>query len=246
MKTFFSPDARVELRLGGPYEVLFNPQAPAGSRGCEGCRVLSNVPEEMHSFTWSAPPDFPELRWQKTFVVVQLSDAGAGQTRVRLTHAGWREGAEWDKLHAYFDKAWGFVLGNLQKRFESGPLWPAPKGAPAATAPAARKHYVYYVRPARAGFLKQATPAEEKAMGEHVAYIKGLLSQGRLVLAGPSFEPTQYPESALALDLAPPGLVVFEAEGDEEARRVLEGDPAVKAGVFKGQVNPFKLSFSRD
>jgi uncharacterized protein YndB with AHSA1/START domain/uncharacterized protein YciI len=244
VKTFFSPGAKVELRPGGAYEVYFAPEAPVGSRGCDGCRVLSYVPEEMLSFTWSAPPDFPELRWQRTFVVVQLADAGAGQTRVKLTQGGWREGAEWDKLHAYFDKAWGFVLGNLQKRFESGPVWPAAKQA--AASEAKRKHYVYYIRPARAGFFKKTTPAEDKAMGEHVAYIKGLLSQGRLVLAGPSFEPTQYPEgSGLALDLPAPGIVVFEAEGDAEARSIMEGDPAVKAGVFKAQVNPFNLAFSR-
>lgn len=82
-------------------------------------------------------------------------------------------------------------------------------------------------------------------MEGHVAYIKSLLSQGRLVLAGPSFEPTQYPENALALEQMPPGIVIFEAESDEEARRIMEGDPAVKAGVFKAQVNPFTLSFSR-
>jgi uncharacterized protein YndB with AHSA1/START domain/uncharacterized protein YciI len=245
VRTFFSPAAHVELKPGGRYEILFDPSAPRGAQGCEGCRVLSYVPEELLSFSWSAPPSFPELRWQKTFVVVQLADAGAGQTRVKLTQAGWREGAEWDKLYDYFGKAWPMVLGNLRKRFETGPLWPQPKEAQAA-APVARKHYVYYIRPARAGFFKQTTPAEEKVMGEHVAYIKGLLGQGRLVLAGPSFEPTHSPEgSALALDMAPPGIVVFEAEGDEEARRIMEGDPAVKAGVFKAQVNPFKLSFSR-
>jgi len=245
-RTFFAPDARIELRLGGPYEVYFNPKAPVGSRGCEGCRVLSYAPEEMVSFTWSAPPDQPETRWQRTFVVVQLADAGQGRTKVRLTHGGWKEGAEWDQTYAYFDKAWNFVLGNLQKRFESGPLFPAA----AAPAPAtARKHYVYFLRPARAGFFKQPTPDEEKAMSEHVRYIKQLLAEGRLVLAGPAFDPPQYPEDnprAIALEMPTPGVAVFEAENDDEARRILEGDPAVKSGVFKGRVNPFKLAFWRE
>ena len=31
------------------------------------------------------------------------------------------EGGEWDKTFAYFDRAWEGVLGNLKKRFESGP-----------------------------------------------------------------------------------------------------------------------------
>lgn len=42
-------------------------------------------------------------------------------TRVTLHHTGWGEGGEWDLAHAYFDRAWGGVLGNLKKRFEKGP-----------------------------------------------------------------------------------------------------------------------------
>ncbi|HSP76957.1 MAG TPA: SRPBCC domain-containing protein, partial [Myxococcaceae bacterium] len=243
-RTFLAPDARIELRLGGAYELYFAPEAPVGSRGCDGCRVLSWVPEEMVSFTWSAPPSLPETRWQRTFVVVRLDDAGEGRTRVRLTHGGWKEGAEWEKTYAYFDKAWDFVLGNLKKGLESGKVIPAAATAPAL---AARKHYVYFIRPARAGFFKEPTEGERTALSEHVRYIKQLLAEGRLVMAGPAFDPPQYPEgNALALELPTPGLVVFEAEDDEEARRILEADPAVKAGVFKGRVNPFKLSFWRE
>ena len=32
-----------------------------------------------------------------------------------------REGGEWDKAYDYFSKAWPYLLGNLKKRFESGP-----------------------------------------------------------------------------------------------------------------------------
>jgi hypothetical protein len=44
------------------------------------------------------------------------------ETRVRLTHTGWGDGGEWDKAYAYFDRAWGNVLANLQKRFADGPI----------------------------------------------------------------------------------------------------------------------------
>jgi hypothetical protein len=47
---------------------------------------------------------------------------GERQVRLALTHIGWGEGGEWDKAYAYFDRAWGNVLGNLKKRFESGPV----------------------------------------------------------------------------------------------------------------------------
>ena len=46
----------------------------------------------------------------------------AKSTRVTLHHVGWGEGGEWEQAYAYFDRAWGNVLANLRKRFESGPI----------------------------------------------------------------------------------------------------------------------------
>ena len=43
-------------------------------------------------------------------------------TRVRLHHVGWGDGGEWDQAHGYFTRAWGQVLGQLRRRFESGPI----------------------------------------------------------------------------------------------------------------------------
>jgi uncharacterized protein YndB with AHSA1/START domain len=62
--TFFAPKARIELTLGGRYELYFDLEAPKGSQGGEGCRVLSFLPMEMLSFEWNAPPEFPEVRKQ--------------------------------------------------------------------------------------------------------------------------------------------------------------------------------------
>jgi len=45
-----------------------------------------------------------------------------GGTEVNMTHIGWGEGGEWDQAYAYFDRAWGNVLNNLQKRFVEGPV----------------------------------------------------------------------------------------------------------------------------
>lgn len=127
--TFFAPKARLELRLEGPFEMLFAPELPAGSQGSEGCTVLSFLPGRMLSFTWNAPPKFPAVRngGEHTFVVVELEPQGAGRTKVTLTHLGWREGAEWDQVYAYFDSAWEVVLARLAHRFEKGALnWADP------------------------------------------------------------------------------------------------------------------------
>jgi uncharacterized protein YndB with AHSA1/START domain len=123
-QAFFAPKVEIELHPGGKYEVWFMPSAPEGKRGAEGLQVLSLLPERMFSFDWSFPPAVPDLResGERTWVVIELADAPEGQTRVRLTQLGWKEGASWDAGYAYFDKAWDFVLGNLVTRFESGPL----------------------------------------------------------------------------------------------------------------------------
>lgn len=121
-QTFFAPRVDVELARGGRYEVWFAPDAPAGQRGAEGLHVLAYVPNEMFAFEWSAPPAFPEIRKQgaSTFVVVQLAPVDARHTRVTLSHLGWGSGGDWPKVQAYFDKAWGVVLGRLQTRFARG------------------------------------------------------------------------------------------------------------------------------
>lgn len=246
--TFFAPAARIELRPGGPYELFVVPDAPEGQRGGEGCRVLSYVPNEVLSFTWNAPPSFPELRFQRTFVVVQLSDAGKGKTRVKLTHGGWKDGERWEALRAYFDKAWGDVLGNLEKRYTKGPVFPGTTRQASAVAPAVRKTYVYYVTPARAGFEEKPTPDEERVLAEHVAHIKSLQASGRLLFAGPSIGTPQLPRpggKALPFVGLPDttGIVVFEAKDDAEALATLEADPAVREGVFRGRVSPFSAAF---
>ena len=126
IKTFFSSDAKVELTIGGPFEIYFLLDAPRGSRGSEGCRVLSYLPPKMLSFTWSAPPEFGKLRKRHTIVVLRFEEAGSGKAKVLLSQHGWGKGEDWEKLYDYFDKAWSSVLGNLKKRFAAGPIdWSA-------------------------------------------------------------------------------------------------------------------------
>jgi uncharacterized protein YndB with AHSA1/START domain len=122
--TFFAPKAKIELTLGGFYELYFDLQAPKDSQGSEGCRVLSFLPVDMLSFEWNAPPEFPEVRRQQkrkhTWVVLQFYPLVQDQTRVKLTHLGWREGEEWEKVFQYFLRAWDIVLGRLEHMFSTG------------------------------------------------------------------------------------------------------------------------------
>jgi uncharacterized protein YndB with AHSA1/START domain len=104
------PATRIDLRVGGEFEILFDTDAPEGTRGSEGCRYLSYVPGEMISFTWNAPPSLP-LRSQHTWVVITFTPTPDGRTLVRLVHTGFLEGPDWDDYMAYFGNAWDHVLG---------------------------------------------------------------------------------------------------------------------------------------
>jgi len=120
--TFFARRANVELKIGGRYEMLFNPDEPPGLQGGEGLKILSYLPQEMLSFTWNAPPQYPTVRDQHTWVVVQFEPMDADTTRVKLTHLGWQTGDEWDQVFGYFMRAWEVVLGRLQYHFATGPI----------------------------------------------------------------------------------------------------------------------------
>ena len=119
--SFFAPDAVIEPRVGGAFHIHMDPAAPAGAKGADDMRFMALQPQKMLSFDWNAPPSLPEARAQRSFVVVRFFPLTEITTRVTLHHTGWGDGGEWDKAYAYFDKAWAGVLGNLQKRFDTGP-----------------------------------------------------------------------------------------------------------------------------
>ncbi|MCP3996140.1 MAG: SRPBCC domain-containing protein [bacterium] len=105
------PKSNIDLRIGGAFEIHFDLEQPEGKQGSEGCRVLSYVPGESLSFTWNAPPHLT-LRSANTWVVLTFGKTSGG-TSVRLVHTGFLDGPDWDEYMAYFDNAWGYVLGLL-------------------------------------------------------------------------------------------------------------------------------------
>ena len=118
---FFAPDAQIDPKVGGAFHIYIDPGAEPGFKGADDMRFMALQPKQMISFDWNAPPSQPEIRGQRTFVIVRFTPVDATHTKVTLHHTGWGDGPEWDKTYGYFDKAWGFVLGNLKQRYETGP-----------------------------------------------------------------------------------------------------------------------------
>jgi uncharacterized protein YndB with AHSA1/START domain len=122
IESFFAPEAEIDPRVGGAFHIHIDPFGKPGLKGADDMRFMALQPLIMLSFDWNAPPSLPEARQQRTFVVVRLADVDGRSTRVTIHHTGWGTGGEWDKTYAYFDRAWPNVLGNLKKRFDSGPI----------------------------------------------------------------------------------------------------------------------------
>lgn len=119
--SFFAPDAVVDAKVGGAFHIFINPLAEPGMKGADDMRFLAVQPKQMITFDWNAPPSLPEARAQRTFVIVRFAVVDDKRTLVTLHHTGWGNGGDWDKTYMYFDRAWGTVLANMKKRFETGP-----------------------------------------------------------------------------------------------------------------------------
>lgn len=118
--SFFGPENKIELKIGGAFEIYFLLDNPKGLRGSEGCQIISYLPKKMLSFTWNAPPEFPKIREHehKTWVVVHFNAIDSKKTEVILHHIGWPENEEWNKVYDYFNSAWETVLNWLEKSCE--------------------------------------------------------------------------------------------------------------------------------
>jgi uncharacterized protein YndB with AHSA1/START domain len=123
VKTFFAPDCYIEPRVDGAYDIFFTPDATPGERGAEDIRILSFEPLRRFAFTWNAPPRIPDIRRQRTMVILEFQPVDTGQTRVRFTQTGWGEGPSWDQAYEYFDHAWNqIVLPRFRYAMEVGPV----------------------------------------------------------------------------------------------------------------------------
>jgi uncharacterized protein YciI len=70
-------------------------------------------------------------------------------------------------------------------------------------------------------------PLAEQPLKEHGKYMLSLYSQGVLKQAGPFLDDAG-------------GAVVFEAANGSEANMIVANDPAVVAGVFVGELHPWR------
>ncbi|MHA2007929.1 MAG: YciI family protein [Promethearchaeota archaeon] len=99
-----------------------------------------------------------------------------------------------------------------------------------------KKHYFFaMIKPYRQDFITNPKEEEEEIMVNHFNYLKSLLKNKKLFLAGPTLIPED-----------PIGIIILEAETVDEAKLLLENDPSVEAGIQKiTDLRPIRLSLTR-
>lgn len=120
LTSFMAPKAHVVLVPLGPYEITFDLEDER--QGTKGLKLLGFLPKEFLSFQWNASPDYPTVRANPGWVVVQFEEVEPREVDVSLIHLGWREGDEWDRAYEWLSANWDRVLARLRERFLSGPI----------------------------------------------------------------------------------------------------------------------------
>jgi len=79
------------------------------------------------------------------------------------------------------------------------------------------------------------TEKDEDIVNRHFLRLKRYTEEGKVILAGRTLN-----EASNSF-----GLVIFEAESEEEAIEFMKGDPTVAEGIMTAQVFPYSVALMR-
>ena len=93
--------------------------------------------------------------------------------------------------------------------------------------------YIYRIFPVRIDLLTSGpTETEEAILAEHFAYLEKLTEDGTVALAG----------RTLTTDASSFGIVILKNVSEQEARRIMNEDPAVFHTIITAQLFPFRIA----
>ena len=107
----------------------------------------------------------------------------------------------------------------------------------AATGKSAREQFLIRLQPVpRLVKAENWTDKENRIVADHFRRLQQLLADGTLILAG----------RTLNEDETMFGIVIVEAGSEEEARRLMNDDPAVKGGIMTASLFPYRVALIRE
>ena len=94
--------------------------------------------------------------------------------------------------------------------------------------------FLYRIQAKRVEMLTEGpTPDEATVLSKHTAYLSELTEQGVVLLAGR----TQNTDDSSF------GIVILQADSFDSAKAIMESDPAVRDGVMRSELYPYKIAF---
>ena len=96
-----------------------------------------------------------------------------------------------------------------------------------------RQQYIYFLK-LIPSLLEESnwTDKEHDIVSEHFQALQNLKAEGKLILAG----------RTMNMDETTVGIAVFEADSVEEAKEIMENDPAIKKGIMTGTLFPYRVA----
>ena len=107
---------------------------------------------------------------------------------------------------------------------------------PGQTPEAKLKQFIYVLRLVPRLYSDAAWTQEDKmALDRHFARFQHAVETGELILAGRTREPGDRTF----------GIAIFQAHDEAAARKFMESDPAVIAGLMTAELHPFSVALER-
>ena len=95
--------------------------------------------------------------------------------------------------------------------------------------------FLYYLTPGRIEMVTVGpTPEEQAIVSEHFAHLEALTAQGVMLFVGRTQDNS--PRTF--------GIAVFQAEADEQAQAIMNSDPAVRKGIMRAELFPFRIALA--
>src|SRR3954452_873274 len=93
--------------------------------------------------------------------------------------------------------------------------------------------WIYFIHAPRENFAETMTDEERGVWGTHFERLQRLMTEGVLVMAGPTLGPINT------------GIAIIEADDEAAARRIMQDDPVISGGYAEGELRPFRVSLLR-
>jgi uncharacterized protein YndB with AHSA1/START domain len=116
LESWLTVKADVEPRVGGKYELFWEPNDPENN-STKGCKVLAMDKPNFLNFEWRGPKHYKHFMNSARPLtnVTVIFTAQGDRTVVTLIHTGWRDTADWEQARQYFINAWKGAFNQLEK-----------------------------------------------------------------------------------------------------------------------------------